>query len=86
VLKINTTTGEYQFSNCSGLLVGGTAYISRKAGTISLQQYGPDRRLVAKIDGGTHKASATLQLFPQGSTYLLTDRNTLNNTCSCGAQ
>jgi len=86
VLKINTTTGEYQFSNCSGLLVGGTAYISRKAGTISLQQYGPDRRLVAKIDGGTHKANATLQLLPQGSTYLLTDRNTLNNTCSCGAK
>jgi uncharacterized delta-60 repeat protein len=84
VLKINTTTGEYQFSNCSGLLVSGTAYISRKAGTITLQQNGPDRRLVARIDGGTHKANATLQLFPQG-TYLLTDRNTLNNTCSCGA-
>jgi len=86
LLKINTTSGEYQFSNCSGLLVGGTAYISRKAGTISLQQNGPDRRLVAKLDGGTHKANATLQLFPQGTTYLITDRNTLNNTCSCAAQ
>lgn len=85
LLQINSTTGEYQFTNCSGITLGGTGVISRRGSIITLQQNGPDRRVLAKIDGSVNKGTASVQVFSQGTTFTITDRNTLNNTCSCGA-
>lgn len=84
--RLNSTTGDYQFTNCSGLTLGGTGFITRRGNTITLQQNGPDRRVLARIDGGVNKGTASVQVFSQGTTFTVTDRNTLNNTCSCGAR
>jgi uncharacterized delta-60 repeat protein len=86
LLQFNSTTGNYQFTNCSGFTLGGTGAVTRKGNIITLQQNGPDRRLLARIDGGVNKGTASLQVFSQGTTFTITDRNTLNNTCSCGGQ
>jgi uncharacterized delta-60 repeat protein len=85
LLQFNTNTGDYQFTNCSGFTLGGTAVITRKGSMTTLQQNGVDRRLLARIDGGVNKGTASLQVLSQGTTFTITDRNTLNNTCSCGA-
>jgi len=85
LLQFNSTTGEYQFTNCSGFTLGGTGVITTKGSTITLQHNGTDRRLLARVDGGVNKGTASLQVFSLGATFTITDRNTLNNTCSCGA-
>jgi hypothetical protein len=83
VLQINTTTGDYQFSNCGGLIVGGTGSLLIKGSIITLQQYSSDRRILARIDGSVSRATATIQLLPQGLTFTITDRNTRDDTCAC---
>lgn len=84
LLQLNSTTGEYQFTNCSGLTFDGTGSITRKGNIITLQQSGPDRRVLARIDGGTTTGTASVQVFSLGTTFTITDRNRFNNTCSCG--
>ena len=85
LLQFNSTTGAYQFTSCGGFTIGGTGVITRRGGLITLQQNGPDRRVSAKIDGVLNKGTASVQIFSQGTTFTITDRNTLNNTCSCAA-
>lgn len=84
ILQINTTTGEYQFTSCSGFVIGGTAALNRRGCTIALQHNAGDRRLLATIDTCQKKATASLRLLSQGGTFTITDRNTANNTCACG--
>jgi uncharacterized delta-60 repeat protein len=86
LLQFNSTTGDYQFTNCSGITLGGTGVLTRRGGIITLEQYGPDRRVLARIDGGVNKGTASVQILSPGTTFTITDRNTLNNTCSCVAQ
>jgi uncharacterized delta-60 repeat protein len=84
-LQFNSTTGEYQFTNCSGLTLLGTGSITRRGNIVTLQHTGPDRRVLAKIDTGAHKGTASVQFLSPRRLFTITDRNTLNNTCSCGA-
>jgi uncharacterized delta-60 repeat protein len=83
LLQINTTTGEYQFSNCGGLTVGGTGMLTKRGSQISLQHNSADRRVTATIDTAIGRATASLQLLSQGRTFSITDRNINNNTCAC---
>jgi uncharacterized delta-60 repeat protein len=83
LLQINTTTGEYQFTNCAGLTVGGTGTLTKRGSAITLQHNTADRRVMATIDTASGKATASLQLFAQGRTFSITDRNITNNTCAC---
>lgn len=85
LLRFNSTTGDYQFTNCSGITLGGTGVINRRGGIVTLQQYGPDRRVLARIDSGVNRGTASVQILSTATTFTVTDRNTLNNTCSCGA-
>jgi hypothetical protein len=82
-LRLDTTTGNYQFSNCRDLTLSGTAVITRKGCLITLQVNGPDRRLVASIDTCAKRGSASIQILSAGTTFTIIDRNTANNTCAC---
>jgi Subtilase family/HYR domain len=82
VMLINSSTGDYRFC-CHGTVYTGQGTITKKGNTIALQQNGPDRRVVAKVDTASKKASASLQ-FPPGKTICtISDRNILNNSCAC---
>ena len=83
LLQINTTTGDYQFSNCAGLIIGGTGTITRRGSLVTLQHATGDRRVTAYIDQSTSRATASVQSLLQGRTYTITDRNITNNTCVC---
>ena len=83
ILQINTATGEYQFTNCSGFTISGIGSLTKRGSTITLQHTAADRRVMSKIDGGINKATASIQILSQGLSFTLTDRNTTNNTCAC---
>lgn len=84
LLQFNSTTSDYQFTRCrSGLTLGGTGTLTRKGNLITLQHTTADRRVSAQIDTSTKKATASVQVFSQGTTFTITDRNMTNNTCSC---
>jgi parallel beta-helix repeat protein len=86
VLKINTITGAYQLTRCrDGFIVEGTGTLSKRGCTIGLQDSRSDRRIMASIDTCQNKATASVQIFAQGSSVAFSDRNTTNNTCSCPA-
>lgn len=82
LLQISLATGAYQFTNCSGVTVGGTASVVARGCYVTVQANGPDRRLLARIDTCAHTGTASIQIFSQG-TFTLIDRNTANNTCLC---
>lgn len=84
VLKINTSTGTYQLTRCrDGSTLSGQSILSKRGCTISLQDSRADRRITANIDTCSNRASASIQIFAQGSSLTLNDRNTTNNTCNC---
>jgi hypothetical protein len=84
ILRINSTTGDYQFTNCSGLILSGTSALTKRGNLITLQQSAGDRRVLARIDGGVNRATAYIQA--QGMTFTIADRNIADNICACTAQ
>jgi 6-phosphogluconolactonase (cycloisomerase 2 family) len=82
ILQINSATGDYQLFNCSGFIISGKGILTKKGSTLTLQHNATDRRVSAKIDGSSKRATASIQLFSQGS-FTISDRNTANNTCAC---
>ena len=85
IFKFNSTTGDYQFTNCSGLTLSGTGTLIKRGSVITFQHYASDRRVLARIDTSVNKGTASIQLFSPSATFTITDRNTANNTCACAA-
>ena len=84
LLQFNSTTGAYQFTKCgSGLVLSGTGSLAKRGSIMTLQHYGTDRRVLARVDGSVNKGTASIQVFSQGTTFTIMDRNTTNNTCGC---
>ncbi|MBI3654211.1 MAG: hypothetical protein HY231_24535 [Acidobacteria bacterium] len=83
MLQFSSTTGEYLFTNCAGLTLGGTGSLVIRGSIISLQQNGTDRRVIARMDKSMNKGTASIQLLSQGRTLTIIDRNTADNTCTC---
>jgi predicted outer membrane repeat protein len=83
LFQINTATGEYQFTNCGGLTIGGTGTLTKRGNQIALQHNASDRRVMASLDSSTKRATASIQLFAQGRTFSITDRDISNSTCAC---
>jgi hypothetical protein len=84
VLRLNTTTGAYLFTKCiNGYSEGGMGTISKRGCTTTFNDFRNDRRITASIDTCSNRATASVQIFTQGSTFSLIDRNITNNNCSC---
>jgi uncharacterized delta-60 repeat protein len=82
-LKIDSITGNYQFTRCgSSLVLDGTGTLIKRGSTLILQHFQGDRNVSAKIDTGINKATATIRIYSQG-TLTISDRNIANNTCAC---
>lgn len=83
ILQINSITGDYLFTNCQGLTVGGRGSVIVKGSVATLQDFGSDRRILARIDSSVMRGTATVQLFSPARLFTITDRNTADNTCGC---
>jgi uncharacterized delta-60 repeat protein len=86
LLQFNSVTGDYQFTNCSGITLGGTGVVVRKGSSVTLQHNGPDRRILATFVGGANKGTASIKVLSSGARFTITDRNTSNNTCACATR
>jgi hypothetical protein len=82
--QINLANGDYSFTKCGsgGFTLTGAGTVTVKGSVVSLEQNGPDRRVLARIDNSVQRGTASIQTFSQG-TFTITDRNTTNNTCAC---
>jgi hypothetical protein len=85
VMQINSTTGDYQFTNCSfsGFTVSGRGTVLVKGSQMTLEDNLTDRQLLVKVDNGVNKGIASLRVFAQGTTLTIQDRDTTNNVCPC---
>jgi 6-phosphogluconolactonase (cycloisomerase 2 family) len=83
ILQINTTTGDYQLTNCVGFILQGKGAVTRKGALITLQHNAADRRLLAKVDMNVKKGTASVKVFSAGGTFTITDKNILNSSCRC---
>jgi hypothetical protein len=83
IMQVNSITGDYLFTNCQGVTVGGRGTITVKGSIATLQDSASDRRILARVDSSVMKGTATIQLFSPAITFTITDRNTADNTCSC---
>lgn len=83
LLQLNSTTGAYLFTNCGGVTITGMGTLTKRGGGLTLQDFSVDRKVLAKIDTAVNRASAGIQIYSQGATFTITDRNTINNTCAC---
>lgn len=83
ILKLNSDSGDYQFTNCHGVMLAGKGIVTKKGNVIVLQHNAADRRILVKIDGSSKRATGSIRLFPQGVAFGLTDRNVSNNICVC---
>lgn len=83
LLQFNSTTGDYQFTTCSGFTIGGRGDLFQRGSTITLQHNSMDRRVLAMIDTGRWKGTASVRSLTLGHTFTITDRDARNNTCAC---
>lgn len=82
-LQLNSTTGEYLFTNCLGLTLGGAGTLRIRGTTLTLEHTAMDRRVLVKIDGSARRATASIRIMTGAMTFTITDRNTANNNCAC---
>lgn len=83
ILLINTATGGFQFSNCGGVLFSGTGTVRATGCVITLVANVPTGRATARVDTCVGKGTAGIQVFSQGRSFTITDRDTTNNSCVC---
>jgi hypothetical protein len=84
VLLFNSVTGDYLFC-CNGTTFTGRGKVTRRGQVITLDQATTDRRVTGRIDGTAKTGSASLQSPPGTLRCTITDSNTADNTCNCGA-
>jgi hypothetical protein len=83
VLQLDTTTGDYVFTNCAGVVIAGTGAVTVRGSDITLQHNTTDRRVLVKVSGQARRGTASVQPLPNGVVFTITDRDTTNNTCTC---
>jgi len=83
LLQLNSTTGDYHFTNCSGFTIDGTGALIKRGGIIKLEHNAGNRRVLAMIDMSVQRATASIQVFSPAMTFTIIDRNAANNTCAC---
>ena len=83
LLQINLTTGTYQFSNCNGVIVGGTGTLVKKGCYVTLQHTSATGRVLARFDTCAKTGTASVQVFSPARTFSLVDRDSVNNSCAC---
>lgn len=84
LLQFDSITGDYSFTDCaSGFTLTGVGHIKAKGCKIIVQDGGNDFDLWAKINLCTSVGKASIQLLPNGVTYVVKDRDTTKRISLC---
>jgi hypothetical protein len=81
MLRINSSTGDYQF--CTGSVFTGKGNVTKSGSVITLQNAAADRRIIASVDTSARSGTATFQSPPGTTRGTIRDSNTTNSSCSC---
>lgn len=82
LLRFNSTTGDYLFTNCrKGMVFAGKGSVTTNFCKITLNASMPGQTLTALANTCTRAASA--QLVAQGKTLTITDKDMGNDSCTC---
>jgi hypothetical protein len=84
LLQINSTTGNYIFTNCrKGVTVSGIGTLHMRGCKLDLQSVTADHRLSAAVNTCSHVATASLKISSISKPLTIADSDTTNNTCAC---
>ncbi|HKS42527.1 MAG TPA: beta-propeller fold lactonase family protein [Blastocatellia bacterium] len=89
LLRFNSVTGEYQFTDCGkGVTLGGKGVVTTNGCKISLTDSGinpkrPDRNVQVTANTCTNAGSASVRILPSGKTFGINDSNISGHPCSC---
>jgi len=82
ILQINSQTGDYRLC-CGGQTYSGKGQINRRGSVLTLESNTGNRRIQAKLDQATRRASASLQSTGGSILCTIADRDFTNNNCVC---
>jgi hypothetical protein len=84
-LLFNSQTGDYLYRRCGagGFSLSGKGNTRVQGGVFTLEHNGAQRRIIARLDNGQKKGTASVQIFNPQASHLITDRNTVDNSCAC---
>jgi hypothetical protein len=88
-IKINSTTGAYEFHDCSkGVVLTGTGTVTTSFCKIQLTDRGPDpkrpdRSVSVLVNPCTMRGDASVRVPGSVTPVTIGDSNVLNNTCEC---
>ncbi|MEW6212929.1 MAG: choice-of-anchor Q domain-containing protein [Acidobacteriota bacterium] len=82
VLLWNSQTGDYLFC-CAGFIFTGRGVAARQGNVFTLSHNAFNRRVLARVDAGLSKGTASLQSPVGVSRCSITDRDIRNNSCLC---
>lgn len=82
VLLWNSQTGDYLIC-FNGTSVSGRGRVTKQGNIFKLTHYASGRRLIAQVDKGVNRGSASLQMPVGVVVCSITDRDIRNNTCAC---
>ena len=83
VLLFNSTTGDYLFC-CGGTSYTGRGTVVKQGRVYTLTHNTASRRVLGTYDGSTYRGTASLQSPPGTTKGTISDRDTRNNSCTCG--
>jgi len=84
-LTFDPNTGVYTFTNCSSFTLTGTGVVTVKGCTVSFLHVAADRRVVAKVELCTKRATSCAQTYSPAVIKTIADRNTADDVCGCMA-
>jgi len=83
-ILVNSFSGNYIFTAPGGTSLSGNGVVTQNGCIISLTDSRSDRRVQVQLDPCVHSGSASVQTVSPKIKATITDRNTADNTCSCG--
>ena len=85
LMRWNSATGDYLFTQCGrkGFTLGGKGKINQDSCSNRLEDLRPERSVRATFNFCSNSGSASIQVFPTGPAFMVSDTDTLKDTCSC---
>ncbi len=84
-LRIDSATGDYVFTDCHSITIGGKGTIRTSRCEVVLRDSLGDRVVSAQINNCSKKANASVQVFPNREPFIISDDDTTDNDCTCSA-
>lgn len=81
-LKLDSATGDYMFTDCVSLTIGGKGTVNANRCEVVLKDDPPDRVLSAHINTCAKKGSASVQIS-QRPPFVINDADMTDDECTC---